>query len=130
MGGIRHRKTPYNVAAPLCYATQVTATAQWQKATQRGEEATQQAPPTEADEAASQTPSPKPVEAFAEPTIGSAPAEPTTAPPPAEPATGSAEDQARDTQAVWASPSPGNSKGHRGPAWVSLENMYVSMGVQ
>ena len=99
------RDTPYKVAAHLCYAIEATATAQWQKATRGGGEATQEARPTEADEAANQAPTPKPPEAGVEPTIWSASAQPATRSAPTEPGTRSAEDRARDTQALWEAPS-------------------------
>ena len=75
------------VGAQWFYASKATATAGWQKATGGRAEATQQAPPKQADEAASQTGTPKPAKATAEPAIGLAPAERATWSAPAEPAT-------------------------------------------
>ena len=86
-------ETPYKVEAHLCYATEATFAAQWQKAIRGGGEGTQPAPVPHADEAASQAPTPKPAEAA----IGSAPAEPATGSAHAEPATRSAGDRAWDT---------------------------------
>ena len=97
------RGTPYKVAAHLCYATEATATAQWQKARRGGDKQQSKPPPTQADEAASQTPTAKPAGAAAEPAIAYAPAEPATRSVPAELATRCAEDRAWDTQALWES---------------------------
>ena len=98
-------ETLYKVAAHLCCATEATATAQWQKAKGGGGHHSKPPPPPQAKEAASHTPTPKPTKAAADPAIRSTHTEPANRSAAAEPATGSTEDRARDTQALWESPS-------------------------
>ena len=86
--------TPYKVPAHLWYATEAIATARWQKAIRGG--GGSKPPPHSGRRGGQPDPNSKPTEAAAEPAIGSAPA---------QPATGSAQDRARDTQALWESPS-------------------------
>ena len=83
-------------------------------------------PPTQVDEAASHTPTPKPTEAAVKPAIGFAPAElRLRQPPPGRPRT------TPRTPKLFGSPHrPANAKGHRGPLWVSLEDIHVTMGLQ
>ena len=77
-------------------------------------------PATQAYEVASQTPTRKLTEAAAAPTAG---------PAPVEPATRSADDQARDTHALWESHCLANSNAHRGPFCVFLQDIHVTMGL-
>ena len=68
---------------------------------------------TQADEAASQTPTPKPTLATAEPAIGSAPADPATMSAPTVPTTGYAEHRTPGTPKVFGLPDrAAESKGH------------------
>ena len=92
------RETPYKVAAHLCYATEATATAQWQMATGGGGEKQHSMPP----------PPHRRTRRPAKPQPPDQQRPPRSPPPrsaPVEPATGSAEDRAWDTQALWEYPS-------------------------